>query len=935
MRHPFAPVLVSFALLAGCPTDPVPPGGESWAPARFVVMAEGSGPANEAALEPLRVGARYVTSTFTDTYDWTAISVLRERGGFVEVQRTSLRALRGATRTLELYRRTEAGLETRTAAGDTVLLVPATLRVGLRWQTGSATDPITYEVTAREMARTAAGDAIVWHITDGTRETYYAEGIGRVGGDGYVVDSIVLPDEAAPSPSSPTALETVPLAAGASLAADFLATLTPYGLTAVESRAGALALGVRNAAGGDACLRVEGTSVELETARSAPDTTAPIMRHAEGALEGCLVSPEHEARTPTGGTIIVSQQLRSDASAMTLRSDGTVLYAARSVPNVASYDVSGLTGGIGASIGVFDTSRGPELFTIGANPANDRDGEGLGFIDDVAAYGRGIGSWPLLRAISFGLTQRNVPDIGTWILPVEARLPEAGAPVWYLDGDGLLLRARLSEDDVSPPTPLFHVEGEPSFRFSADAREVWITSADGRIARLVTEEGRERVEQYGRMTLRPGERLIGAVRGADEAHVVALVLDGASAGVSWDGTPFDGGARLYLVTLGSGAPESLPSSLTTSAIASGADAVVCWGETTEPLVREGWTLQGRPAIVEPTGGGAPCALVRRADGASAEDLTSLDAYHVHGPIPGVGMASVTVSSTSPRDFGVPHRDAVPVPGGFVWSTDAWVNGLTVRDRFNDTAAMAPVDLSGGVWYEDRSPSPTALHYWDALGEHVLEADVSIRDMGIATIAGLVVEGGIVYRVRLVSGGDFDGPLYRMDTGGTCTPLAPDGTHFFKYWFEDGMQCELTMSALRCATSDGTAVSSPPGTLVGNLLQRFADGSVLLYAGVPPVRWVRETGTFTRLDDRDLVRVVRATDGSLWGVTRNPEDGTGTVVRVETTGLVDVATPRPSWLAATATPYSVLPGDSSLGVSSLGVIWDDGLRSYPLARYTRP
>jgi len=89
MRLPFAPALVPFALLAGCPTDPVPPGGETWAPARFEVMTEGTGPTNEAALEPLRVGARYVTSTFTDTYDWTAVSVLPERGGFVGVQPTS------------------------------------------------------------------------------------------------------------------------------------------------------------------------------------------------------------------------------------------------------------------------------------------------------------------------------------------------------------------------------------------------------------------------------------------------------------------------------------------------------------------------------------------------------------------------------------------------------------------------------------------------------------------------------------------------------------------------------------------------------------------------------------------------------------------------------------------------------------------------------
>jgi len=936
--------LVALASITlGCdPVDPEPPPGTSWPPPRFVVVEEGTGPANELPLEPLPVGALYAQTGEVVVGrlggGWASRRVLRERDGFVLMHRAEglhygglvgSGGRGGHDSATQVYRVTERGVEALDASvGESFVLVPATVRLGMVWETGE-TNVRRFEVTGRAVERTPVGDAVVWTLDGGPAGGgRYAEGIGFLGGDGLIaqVDTIVLPDEEPEPLPALTALETVPLTLGASVEARVLYDVEPWGLTAIETASGALLISVRNRGGyvNDPCWRVEGGTIEAEAARPFALRYDPIPRLETGPLEGCPV------RIISEPLVYEREQLASDASGITLREDGTALYAPRDTSSRAEFYLGGLSGGIGAPIGAFVGARGPELLYTAANSFNERDGEAFGLIGD-AAVGESLGSWPFMRAISHGTMPRNVTDVGTWILPLRAEIPAEGARLYYLSTDGTLLRTRLTETELAPPDVLFHVDGDPSFRVSPEGREVWLTDRPGQISRLVTDEGgEERVERFGFMALARGEELVGAVRAGDADHVIALVLDTTTAGNGLLGQYVFGSAKLYLVTLGEGTIERAPPSLDVSAIASGADAVVCWPETDAPLVREGWTLQGRPAVVTPTAGNFPCVMVSRADGATAADLAAPDAFHVRGPIPGVGVVSVAASAGLYRDFGVPHRDATPVEGGFVWNTDAWIFGQTLRDTWNDRTRPFVADFSGGVWSSDYTPGtlPTSVHYWD-LSHHELDADVSARDMGFATLAGVMVDGGAVYRVR-GSGSELSGPLYRIERDGTTTPLAPDGTYPWQYWFADGTRCELDGGAMYCADREGASTSSPPATPMGNNFQVFADGSVLIYNGAPPRRWERETNTFTQLDDRPLVRVVRAVDGTLYGVIRDDPSQVGGLVRVEITGLVDLDLAPPSWIEGDGwLPYSVFPvGDT------IGVMWQRD-REEAFVRYALP
>ncbi|MEI8259323.1 MAG: hypothetical protein WCJ30_26950, partial [Deltaproteobacteria bacterium] len=539
-------------------------------------------------------------------------------------------------------------------------------------------------------------------------------------------------------------------------------------LSAVQAATGSLTLAVRGyhsvpVGRGDFyttapvahCLRFDGVQVSTHAARAMAESAGPITRYEEGTLEGCSLTPA------SGGTGV--QLLRSEASAVTLRSDGAALWAQRNGTPESHYDLTGLSGGIGMAIGAFHLGGSDMLLISGANLANDLSGEGFGFMLQTAAYATaGGGSWPILRAVSFGMIPRNVPDAATWILPVSATLGAEPVPIWEVGRDGLLMRATLSESGTDDATPIFHVDGDLSVRFSTTGRETWITHSTGEIARLVTTQGGERMDLYGRMALGPDAQLVGAVRALDDTHAIALVRDLTTARDSIAGGPdFTGRARFYLVDLGSPVPQAPIPSLGVSSVPSGADAFVCWGATSAPLVREGWTLGGRPALVRPAGGQAPCALVIRDPGADAASVSAVDAFHVRGPVPGVGLMSISASPTTQPAFGVVHRDAVAFEGGFVWNATAWTRtGFPLRDG-SDSPTGGVTDLHGGLWMTDAGP--TVRHA--AMTERRFALDLSMRPGGSAAITGRVVSGGILYRVQLPADGPRGGVFYRMTLDG--------------------------------------------------------------------------------------------------------------------------------------------------------------------------
>ncbi len=435
----------------------------------------------------------------------------------------------------------------------------------------------------------------------------------------------------------------------------------------------------------------------------------------------------------------------------------------------------------------------------------------------------------------------------------------------------------------------------------------------------MTVAGQERVEQYGRLALGPNERLVGAVRGLSDTQVVAMVRDTTN-GVSVGGenlnsrAPFTGRARFYLVDIGSPMRETPVGSLGVSVVPTGADAYVCWGATSEPLVREGWTLGGRPATVVPADDGQPCALVLRDLSADAPSLEKVDAYLVRGPVPGAGIVSVVASNRAARTFGVPNKDSLGYEGGLVWEEDRWGhNGFPLVDTVNGRDQLA--DLQGGAWFLRPSRTQAFARYVGATtADYPL--DLSMRPAPDVRINARLASGGIIYHVFTAGMyGTDPGVFYKLTRDGVTTRLA-DGTvnRTTNILFDDGTACSWQVQQLLCNVPGAMPIvigTGPMNIGIGGTPALLEDGSLLLYN--PPARFDRTTRMLTRWGTTAMEQVIRATGGALWGVT-SYSAGPGQIMRITPAGMTPVPITPPGWLhGADLTPLRVFPGNSLVTV----------------------
>lgn len=942
-------LLIAGAGLAQCTAPNAPPTSSL----HYIVTAMGSGETNVKPLEPLRVGTRIVQTGGTNGggFGWQMRTFVRSAGDVVEAMESigNLFQMGGGVSTTRVrYRRTSDGVVRYVESAKTsepILIVPNTVRVGMEWTSGTdVLEVVKYRVLSREMKTTPVGDAIVWTIGRVTEVSVeerheYAEGIGAitVNVNGLSlnppsVDTMVVPD------AEPTAAAALPTLTGRPIVIEptvntALDSLQIESLSAIQAPSGTLTLMVRGsknqshvgAAGTiywvkgleDECLAFDGTQIARNPARSTAQSNGPINRFETGTLEGC---PLREFPSPGGADYPPYYRLRSDATGVTVRADGTALWTERYEDNTVWYGVRELWGGGGVGIGAFHIGAQDLLWMGSVNIQNDASGEGYGFIDLMSANPTGgSGSWANLGAFSIGTNPRNVADAGFWILPMSAELPAEPVPVWHVSRPGTLMRATLSQARTEGVVPLFHLVGDLSTRASSTTREVWVTHLTGEIAKLVTVAGEERVEQYGRLALGPNEQLVGAVRGLSDTQVVAMVRDRTNAvstgGENFAGrAPFTGRARFYLVDIGSPMREAPVGSLGVSIVPSGADAYVCWGATSEPLVREGWTLGGRPARVVPADDGQPCALVLRDLTADAPSLEKVDSYLVHGPVPGAGMVSVVASNRAGRTFGVPNKDSLAYEQGLVWEEDRWGrNGFPLVDTVNGRDQFA--DLRGGAWFLRPSRTQAFARYVGATTADYL-LDLSMRPVPDVRISARLASGGIIYHVFTVGMyGTDPGVFYKLTREGVSTRLA-DGVvnRTTNVLFDDGIACAWTVQVLNCNVPGAMPIQIGTGPMnigIGPNPALLEDGSLLLYN--PPALFDRTTRMLTRWATRALEQVIRANDGALWGVTSSVE-GPGQIVRITTAGLTPVPITPPSWLhGADLAPLRVFPGNGLVTV----------------------
>jgi len=517
-------------------------------------LSQGSGPTNEAPLEPMRPGSRLVrdvTRTVGNAY-------LRQGRRYVR-----LSAPAGNEPQMELS--TDGGAlllhGTRWEGwfAKPYLLVPATVRVGMKWRTGDEHGRYTYTVVAREVKDTAYGpDSVVWqidqtHSSGSQLQRLYVEGVGlldtaRLGEERQPVRAVIpLEEQAAvtepelPGRVTPTLLSELAPELG-NLEVSHVSAITP-------------------ADGGPTLVILRGDS-------------------------GCFLSGGH-SRCPESRCIELGDTNAAFSEGVTASS-----------PYVGPHCPLGESRGGGFAAQLWGEAR-RVLFVAGPTHWLD-PGDGLA-VRDGGVHRLTEGGWSYSLESVEGAAQ-GLQLIGGWklfdtfadfTLPTGLRVlpPAPGEELYGLYHGGVLATAGLRVDRLEVPS----LVGYLGSGFTAHAKpagpELLAFTSDGLVDAVSIEPAGVGRRRLAALEIPPTQRVVAAVQ-TDSALFVVSHQPSADrhAGVGDLGTVF------VHRTPAVAAQQSVPIGRAGAVLArmDGNDLLVCWPPSETPLHTSGWRLGGVP-----------------------------------------------------------------------------------------------------------------------------------------------------------------------------------------------------------------------------------------------------------------------------------------------------------------------------------------------------
>lgn len=636
--------LISFATMVGCSDDEA--GGAS-----TEVLSEGSGEANTEPLEPLSVGIR--RAPFFGVFD-----AIVEHDGKQFYRYQVGRDLWVPELYSTLLRNGKDGVEMWFSSQDgwlknPIMFVPKVARVGKRWRANLGDTVLyEYEVVSRTTEPTAHGEQTIWTITqknltdDFVTTRRYIEGIGLTSLEGslsfaHTHFAVPLDEQSESRPtlsataSSPMAIESEALG---NLRTTSVSLVRPAGsesaLLIVKGWEGCAANDGRCEV--DLCFKVDGASAVqegepgvLDTFHKGPSCTKQRLGQSyrvrfTGDATGALVTDEDVYWVPRdrfGRATDQGDQFPVAIFATPETQEPRLLKQF----NVFSSR--------------YDSVSWQETYSTVFHDVNTDDKRPI------------FGNWTFPESLSGVLASR--PEDPALVLSLAA----PGAPVEFalIGSNNLLMHSKMIDDVLSTPIPITTLTGQLSVTSDERGQHLLLASPDGSIDRVVVADGRLVPEAIGRVRLPEGETLVAALdltgtKGGDGRLLIATHSLRTTSPIGL------GSTRFYTTELQTPVPFKFPPALGVIAADHGADVVVCWPETTEPLETEGWTIAGveakevleltpncalvvRDVEADPTFGGRDLSILQQTD--ALFTLRNIP-FYAEGPVPGVGRMRLGV-----------------------------------------------------------------------------------------------------------------------------------------------------------------------------------------------------------------------------------------------------------------------------------------------------
>lgn len=905
-----------FACFAGAGCTP---GGTGPVGARYTFTSEGAGEANTASLDPLRDG----------TY----------RGGLLVDGTVDLPAGR-ARRVIEVGSGeytyvidTKVGLFLAGGLIDGVLanpilLVPATVRVGMKWTVAQGDDPNAnaFEVTSRVVGPSLFGrNTVQWSIvrtsSKGTTSREYTEGFGisLSGGDILPLDT---PD---PEPSKAPRVAIARVPGTESIGLPSAATATSISMVRAAGHDALLMFDDDTGEGRGArsayCLKVSATSAVLQE----PSAGSPYRR------TGPDVCPTMQ-RFFTGLDATKKLNVSGHASGAFVATSGRISWIPRYRGNLVS---SGLT----------ELTTLNDVMTARALVPGD-----AGIIDifySGPAAGTGVAQ---LGGAAYLYDAQTEPDIylpDTWFaLPATATFVSALTTdegdrhtLLIQTADLMLWLSRATSTGMTAPVQVGRLGGTLSVQTTERGSEILRVTSDGRVDRLHVSAGQVTLEPLANLELATRMSVDAAFlfrEPAGDRLVVALLeLDGIGGGAF---------TQLFRSTSAiEASAERLPLQPSVSASAAGGafDQLVCLPPGDQGVDVTDWTVGDEPAgVALEVAPGRRCVLAVRGPRQEVRDPgTSYDT--TLGSFPGFGRVVVHSLRWAGRGLApaVQHVLAPLTGGAVAHPSRRYGRGLVALEP----ATLTPTPTTGpsygalwDMWLQVPLVEPRGEGFW-ALRRAFDPAGVDLVRFGKTFFHHTLVAGeaephsvsqlgGLLAMVRRGGTGPYTWVRLTADGAETPLPVPPAGLTYCAQ-LSDGTLCgdlfEPQVSMRRriaCIPPGGTqrtatVVDAAWGDLQCRGATVLADGSLLLQGG----------GRIYRLDPATMdwaiyhegaLSLGYGSDGSVWGVTVAAADGAISLYRCEPAG------PRLQGLAgdykvAPSPTYQLVVTDDVIGVIARG------------------
>lgn len=851
--------------------------------------AKGSGDPNVEPLQPLTVGSRTVGSNFGDIWSYDA---LIEHGGrqFVRV-RVGRPTEMSDLNSVLMLRESDLGVELWYTSRDgwlpsPVLLVPATVRVGMRWRAKvRGKSRYEFEVTTRDLQRTAYGERPVWSIqetnltTAAVIERRYIEGVGFTEVDSASQPSyasFMRPLDPRPTPPYPTlpATPLTPYIFEPGVFDGLQTTSVSLVRPADSSSATLIVKGITECAASncdvDLCFAVEGASTTRESISGPVDTYHQGRRCSYQRFAENL---PHFADDASGAFVNAHDVYWVPRDRRGGQDGVTAIFA-----DPDSLEPRILAGSSGGANILSDLGWAAYSTTQGSGAQDPRP---LG------------GQWAMLSNLVGKLALENTTNEDTQTTAFSLAAPGQTPQFAVLSRNKVLMYATLVDNTLPTPTPVATLSGQPSVTTDQYGQHLLITSPDGRIDRIVVADGTLVPEAIGRVELPAGEELVGALDLSgtlDGEGKLLLTTFTRSYEHLNERTDHEWTTRFYTTTMQPPVRWSFPPTAGVIAAEFGADVIVCWPPTSEEFNTEGWTIAGvsarqalpfgkacaqivRDVVHDPALGGADLSKPDHSTLVEADALFADMRFDTEGPIPGVGRVSLGVAKITTNLyslFSAPmggNPFAALADGGYVspayrYTAGGLKEGVLIPPTTSGPRDRTIADRAGaGLWQtfyggevaligresQTFAPPPEATAHPQAL----LDAFAS---------AG----GGLV--VRYATGSDpawaASSTWFLLDAEGTWTtlPPPPSGSRGYLVRTASGVLCGSSIVGdwesyePYCVDATGALVGSVASTQDTKDWVDLGDGTFLignLDGTVGMSRFDPAAQTVTPWDARDL------------------------------------------------------------------------------------